>query len=294
MLSDTIMDACVHPKQFSRFIISAVFSVLLFAILAAGVIGAVVEFADFGLGLLAVIIFYGLLIAFVFWFGANIIYYNYVSNMIMVSDKNFPRSWGILEEVRREVGYPRKITMFVYESKHFNAWLMRLFLRRAIFLNSEILEEGVSDAEIRYIIGYFAGYLTYQRRAGIIGRIIFVAQHFFIFNLFIAAYHRAMVLSGDRLALMLIGGDINTAAMAMQKLFVGRTLGYSLNPVGIYEQRRMIKGSFFSFLARLGSFFPHAITRFVELVEFSRSNLPADFRKFEASNPGIPTDFIRR
>jgi Zn-dependent protease with chaperone function len=226
MLSDAIMHACVHPKQPSRFIISAIFSVSLFLILAAAAIAAVVELAYFGEVLLGIILLFILFFVFLAWLGAAIIYYFIVANMIMASDKNFPRAWNILQDVRRELGYQRNITMFIYESKSFNAWLVRFFRRRAIFLNSEIVEDNVSDEEIRYIVGYLAGYLTYQKRAGLLGKIIFVAEHFLIFNLIIFAYHRAMVLSGDRLALMLIGGDINTAAMVMQKFFVGRTLGY--------------------------------------------------------------------
>jgi hypothetical protein len=103
-------------------------------------------------------------------------------------------------------------------------------------------------------------------------------------------YDRAMVYTGDRLALAAIGGDISTAASAMQKLLVGRLLGYSVNPVGLVEQHRAVKGSIFAFWARLASPFPHATARYVDLLAFAKRRYPDPFARFEAANPGLATD----
>ncbi len=168
--------------------------------------------------------------------------------------------------------------------------MRHIFLRRAIFLNSELLESGVSDDEVRWLIGRFIGYLRARRQAGFLGWVIRAAQHLVIFNFFLLPYERAMVYTGDRLAVAAIEGDISSAISAMQKLFVGRQLSYSVNPEGIVEQQRRIKGSFFGFLARVMRGFPHTTSRYVDLIVFARAFFPAQYQKFEAANPGLPAD----
>jgi hypothetical protein len=90
-----------------------------------------------------------------------------------------------------------------------------------------------------------------------------------------------------------IGGDISSTISAMQKLLVGRLLGYSVNPVGVIEQAAQIKGAIFAFLARVGSAFPHTITRYVDLIAFAKRRYPDQFAKFDAANPGLPADLDR-
>jgi hypothetical protein len=99
-----------------------------------------------------------------------------------------------------------------------------------------------------------------------------------------------MVYTGDRLAVAAINGDISSAISALQKLFVGRQLGYSLNPEGIIEQQRLVKGTFFAFLARLTSAHPHMTSRYVDLIVFAKTYFPVQFAQFEAANPGLPAD----
>jgi hypothetical protein len=76
----------------------------------------------------------------------------------------------------------------------------------------------------------------------------------------------------------------------MQKLLVGRQLGYSINPEGIIDQQRQIKGTFFGFLARIWQGFPHTISRYVDLLVFAKAFFPAQFGRFQAANPGLPSD----
>jgi hypothetical protein len=189
-----------------------------------------------------------------------------------------------------KMGYQKPIFIFVYEQGNFNAYMRYIFFRRAIFLNSELLETGVSDDEVRWLIGRFIGYMRARRQAGVLGWVIRAAQHLLVFNIFLLPYERAMVYTGDRLAVAAIDGDISSAISAMQKLLVGRQLGYSVNPEGIVEQQRQVKGSFFAFLARIMSGFPHMTSRYVDLIVFAKAYFPAQFAKFEAANPGLPAD----
>src|SRR5207302_2548759 len=118
------------------------------------------------------------------------------------------------------------------------------------------------------------------------------AERLLVFNLFLLPYERAMVYTGDRLAVAAMDGDISSAASAMQKLFVGRQLGYSVNPEGLIKQQREIKGTFFAFMARLPSHFPHMTARYVDLIVFAKVFFPAQVANFESANPGLPADLV--
>jgi hypothetical protein len=276
-LSEADIQACVHPRQFPRFLLAFLFCLALAPLLA-------------GLALVFTAVLALPLIVLAVWLVRETMFARYKGNAVMVSELNYPRIHRLTLELKETLGVSRDIVVFVYEQGNFNAFLMRLFFRRAVFLNSEILETGVSDDEVRWIVGRFVGYLRAQRRAGPAGWLIHMVQLLGFTSLFTLPYDRAMVYTGDRLALAAIGGDISTAASAMQKLLVGRQLGYSVNPVGLVEQHRAVKGSIFAFWARLPSPFPHATARYVDLLAFAKRHFADQFARFEAANPGLATD----
>jgi hypothetical protein len=279
MSSDTFY-GYMYPLQNRRYYLALVFSIVLFPLIAialiAGTIFLIVPVA-----------------AFLLWLGMRVFFANMLGNSILVSAENYPRILAITEAVKARLGYAKPIYVFVYENGSFNAYMRHLFFRRAIFLNSELLQTGVSDREVRWIVGRFVGYMRAREQAGVLGWIIRAAQHLLVFNFFILPYERAMVYTGDRLALAEIDGDLASAISAMQKLLVGRELGYSINPEGLIAQHRQVKGSIFGFLARVAKGFPHTTARYVDLVLFTKAFFPGQFKVFEAANPGLPADLAQ-
>jgi hypothetical protein len=267
-----------HPLQRRRFILALFFALILFPLIAAGLVaGTVVLIVP--------------LIALLLWMAGRVLYAQFLGNSIVVSELNYPRIQRITEGLKTTIGYQKPVTTFVYEQGNFNAALMKFFFyRRAVFLNSELLEAGVTDDELRWLIGRFIGYLRARRQAGFWGWTIRAAQPLLIFTPLLLPYERALVYSGDRVALAVINGDISTAVSAMQKLLVGRQLGYSVNPSGLVDQHRLVKGSFFAFLARMWTPFPHMTARYVDLIGFARERYPEPYARFEAENPGLPAD----
>jgi len=217
--------ACIHPREHPRF-----FLALLFALpIALAAIG--VTLVTFGL-VLAIVLW----LAFFVWLMFEIVYATLIANWILVSEHNYPRLNALLEETRARIRVKERIDIIVYEQGNFNAYFSMLFARRAIFLNSELLEQGVSDDELRWLIARFVGRIRAKRRMGPMRWVIALAEKLGVFNLFIFPYERATAYTGDRVALAVIDGDITTAISAMNKLMVGRQLGYSVNPAGIVTQ----------------------------------------------------------
>lgn len=267
----------MYPRQNRRFYLALVCSIVLFPLVAVGLI-------------LGTVFFVVPLAALVVWIGMRVFFAHMLGNSVLVSAQNYPRIFAITEEIKVNLGYAKPIYVFVYEQGTFNAYMQHFFLRRAIFLNSELLQNGVSDPEIRWLIGRFVGYMRTRKQAGFLGWVIRAAQKLLVFNFFILPYERAMVHTGDRLALAEIDGDVVSATSAMQKLLVGRELGYSINPEGLIAQHRQIKGSFFGFLARVGHAFPHTTARYVDLMLFAKAFFPEKFQVLESENPGLPAD----
>lgn len=270
--------ACVHPREFPRFLLALLFALPLSLALIAAV------FVSMG-----IVLAYVLLIAFVVWFSFEIIYAHFLANCILVSEHNYPRVHALLDETKERIGVDKRVDIFVYQQGEFNAYFSMLFARRAIFFNSELLEQGVTDDELRWLIGRFVGRIRAKRRMGPLSWVIALAERLLIFNLFIYPYIRATAYTGDRVALAAIHGDISTAVSAMNKLMVGRQLGYSVNPAGIVMQYKRVKGSLFAFLARLSLPLPHTLARYFDLIAFAEKRFPAEFEKFAAMNPSFQT-----
>lgn len=270
--------ACIHPREYPRFILALIFALpIAIAVLAAVLL-------SFGL-----VLAYILLIAFFVWFVFEIAYAHFLANCILVSEHNYPRVNALLDEMKKKIGVDKRVDVFVYQQGEFNAYFSMLFARRAIFLNSELLEQGVTDDELRWLLGRFIGRIRAKQRMGPLSWVIALAERLIVFNFFIYPYIRATAYTGDRVALAAIDGDISTAVSAMNKLMVGRQLGYSVNPAGIVMQYKRVKGSLFAFLARLSLPLPHTLARYFDLIAFAEKRFPSRFDEFAAMNPSFQT-----
>lgn len=275
VISDRLFYALAHPLLRRRYYLALVFSIILFPVIAVGLIAGTIYLVV-------------PLIALLLWISSRVLFAWMLANTILVSEVNYPRVNDLAQELKAKLNYQKPIYIFVYEQGNFNAYMRYFFFRRAIFLNSELLETGVSDDETRWLVGRFIGYLRARRQAGVLGWLIRAAHRLVVFNVFLLPYERAMVYTGDRLALAAIGGDISTAVSALQKLVVGRQLGYSVNPEGIIAQQRQVKGTFFAFLARLMHPFPHMMTRYVDLIVFAMAFFPPNMPNLKRRTPAFP------
>jgi hypothetical protein len=279
-IDDQAFYAYAHPKRRRRFYLAVVFATLLFPLIAALLIAGT---------LFLIVPFVALLL----WMSMRVYFARLMGNAVLVGELNYPRIHAITGEMKQRLGYLKRVDVFVYEEGQFNASLLQFFFRRAVLLNSEIVEKGVSDDEVRWLVGRFVGYLRARKQAGALGWLIRAAQHLVIFNVFLLPYERSMVSTGDRLAVAAINGDVSSAISALQKLFVGRKLGYSLNPEGMLAQHRLIKGTFFGLLARLLTAFPHLTARYVDVMAFAKIYFPDQYAKFLAANPAMPDDLLQ-
>lgn len=279
MMTSQEFGRCVHPRELPRFLLALLVALPIALLVLAGV------FISSGLALAAI-----LLLAFLIWFVVEISYATLLGHWVLVSEDNYPRLYNILREVQEYVGFTKHIDILVYEQKNFIAAFRFLYLaRRVIFIPSELLESGVSDDELRWIIGRQIGWMRARRRMGPLRYAIAVVEQLGFMNLLIYPYVRATHYTGDRVGLAVVNGDISTAISAMNKLMVGRELGYSVNPAGVVRQYRRTKGSFFAFLARLFSQQPYTTARYTDLIGYAEQQFPSQAEQFASMNPSFQT-----
>lgn len=264
-----------HPSESSRYRLT------MFVLIPVGVLVAALTVATFG-----AILLFAPFILFVLWFSLRLYVASWMNNMVEVSEVSFPTAHAAIQEARRHFGYDRQVSAYVYQEGSYNAALLPLLNTKVLLLNSELMRPENSETELRFLIGRFVGALASKHyRFGWLQFFINGVEKLFIFNILLYPYERAIKLSGDRLGLDLIGYDLDTALSAMMKLAVGTDIADQVNIQAYVSQGVRYKGSFFAWLARAVSTFPHHTKRVHELILFARERNPDAGAAFAAGTP---------
>ena len=187
-----------------------------------------------------------------------------------VSADNFSDIAKALSKFKEKFSYTGQIDAYVYEGGSYNALLIPLLRRKLLLLNSDIIDNAESDNEVRWIIARFVGSLASRHyRFFWLQAVVGSIEKLVVFNMLMYPYERAVVKTGDQLGLYAIDGDIESAIRASHKLMVGGPLSGRINLAGVLRQHALISHSFFGWLAKCVSPFPHVTTRIVNLLRFS-------------------------
>lgn len=274
-MTDQEIKALLHPKEKWYFVLS------LFALAPIALLLTALVLGTFGGALLFFAIAY-----FTIWFAQKMIRTWYLAHCARVDEHSFPGIHKIVEDVKSQLGYDKPVDTFVVEEGSFNCLLMPYFNRKILIINSGLLDEGVSTVELKWVIARFIGSLRAKSyRFSIIQALISTSEKFFIFNILLYPYERAVVMSGDRLGLAVIGGDIASAISAVNRLCVGARCSSLISLEGIARQEEDIRG-FFGFMVRILSSYPPLVHRYRELLLFSNETYPHRLKEFSQNIVG--------
>ncbi|WP_299614754.1 M48 family metallopeptidase [uncultured Tateyamaria sp.] len=267
------LSALRHPKETPRFYVT------LFVLIPLGIIVAALTIASFGLILLI-----APLVLFVLWFSLRMFAAYYMNNTILVTAESFPDAHRAIEDAKQYFGYTKPIQAYVYQEGTYNMALMPLLNVKVLLLNSELMRPENNDDELRFLVGRFVGALASKHyRFMWLQAFLNGVEKLAIFNILLYPYERALKLSGDRLGLAMIGGDIDAAVQSMVKLVVGTDIADQVNVDAFVKQGERHGGGFFRWLVKALSTFPHTTTRVSELLKFAASAYPAPLQ------PVMPT-----
>jgi len=266
-VTDEELEELAQPSESSRYWLTMI------VVIPSIIVALFLVVGTYGLALLVV-----LSTILSTWVATEIIKAQLMGNAIRVSQNNFPHIHQIIKEIKNELGYHQKVDVFIIESGGFNLVMLSVLKRRFIILHSEMLSDGITANELRFLIARFVGYLRAKNDRFVLFRILINStKKLMLFNLLLNPYERAVVKSGDRIGLATIKGDIDSAMLAMNKLFVGKDIGTQVSPLGVIEQYDATYDKFFPFIAEVVSSQPSLSRRYSELLKFARQKYPNQF-----------------
>ena len=272
-LSQEQLDALRHPKETPRFILT------LFVLLPVGLLVALLTVVTFG-GLLLLVP----VVLFMLWLSLKLFVASFMNNTVLVTEKSFPVAHAAIREAQNYFGYYGQIDAYVYQNGDYNASLMPLLNTKVLLLNSELMVPQNNPDEVRFLIGRFVGALASKHfRFMWLQAFLSAVERLAVFNILLYPYERALKLSGDRMGLAMINGDIRVAMDAMMKLVVGPDVADQVSVSSFMEQGARNDGRFFRWLVKAFSTFPHHTTRVSELITYAKKEYPQRFRKRRAA-----------
>ena len=266
------LNALRHPSEQSRFWITLLVIVPVILVAIAAAFSTVAT--------LTVIVAVVAVVVIGTWFSSRLVMARFLGGFVQVSNENFPEVAAAIEEFQTLFGYKGQIDAYVYEDGSFNAFLVPLLRRKVLLLNSEVVAAAKSENEVRWVVARFIGSLASKHYRFLWLQVVLTSiEKLFIFNMLLYPYERAVVQSGDQLGLHAIGGDVESAIRASYRMMVGGQLGERVNLAGVLGQHGALDGSFFGWLARCLSPFPHQTTRIVNLLRFANERYPLQLQQ---------------
>jgi len=260
---------CIHPWEESRFWLGVCVTIPIIVIFI------------FATGWVAIFAILGVILA--AWFATQIFKAHLLGSAAEVSEDNFPEIHQLLVQVCKQLNYPEKVEVYVYQDGDVNAFLVRLFSTRLIMLPHELVV-GMSDDQTRteliWILARSVGHLKAKHlRLWLLRILIEGFENLLFLNLFLYPWERATHYTGDRIGLAACG-DLGAALKAINKLMLGNALSGKTTLLGALKQRRRLSGTFFGWLAQSLSSHPHMTYRIASLISWSKTYNPPAYECF--------------
>jgi hypothetical protein len=275
-LSPSELSALRHQSERSRFRLT------LFVLVPAALLLAALVLASAGM-----VLFFVPVILFAIWFSLRLFCAWMLANTVKASETAFPEVKAAVDEAKTLFGFTGPVDAYVYEEGSYNALLVPLLRRKILMINSELLKEGNCTGELRFIVGRFVGSLASKHyRFGWLQVFLSSVEKLLVFNILLYPYERAVVYTGDQLGLVLIGGDLATGVRAMMKMVVGSDIAHRADVASFVGQGVAARGSFFTWLSRAFSTFPHHTHRVENLIRFAHERFPENARRYLDGDTG--------
>nr|VFK24043.1 MAG: Peptidase family M48 [Candidatus Kentron sp. LFY] len=272
VISNEELKKLLHPNEKSRFLIA------LLATIPVIILSLVLIFFSTGI---AILLIGG--IAFLVWVALNLMKAELIGRSVKVSQYNFPEIYEVLVEVKTKLSYTKDVDVYIIEASSVNAILYKFFQTKFIVLNSDLVDAMPIDqcrGQLVWIIGRFIGALKARHlRLQLLSIIVNSVEKLIIFNLFLFPYNRATQYSGDQIGMALCK-DIPGSIMSLNKILIGKDLAEDIRLKGLLEQASELHFSFFGWLSKILSPFPHMTDRYLNLVAFAQSRYPNEFQNY--------------
>ena len=224
LAKQSLAKECRSTKEHNLFVVALIFSSLVWVGVVVSLVGLL--YAPFVA--LAVVVGHAFFLA------------RLTGNSIRVGSRQLPDLYRRVESAAAKLGLEQVPEVYVTSGGGvLNAFATKLFSRRFLVLNSEIVDacEELSDDAVDFIIGHEMGHLALGHLS--MSWLLWPAK---LMPLLGAAYSRACEYSSDACGLAAVDGNTETAARALAVLSAGGKLAKRVSVDGLLEQRHETGG----------------------------------------------------
>jgi Zn-dependent protease with chaperone function len=242
-----IVNKLRNPKEKTYHVLAIAFGVVLWALLAWGVVAALRSDKPMLSNMVTTYVVYAVLIGLFYLISSAAYRASAFGNMILLSPNQFPELHAMVVAGSQELGLSEPPKTFLYNSNGlFNAFARRLLGGRYVFLTSALVEAS-SDEQVRFVIGHEIGH----HAAGHLNPWLnFVKLPAHVIPFLMSAYSRSREYSCDSIGAYL-SKDLTASRGALQMLGCGcKRLNGAMNCEAFMAQEAMVP-PIFGFLTEI-------------------------------------------
>lgn len=273
------LSSMLHPAESSRFVLALVASVAVLLILAIVVLGS---------GLVGLVYLILLLLAAVasVWAGLQVNRARLLGRSVRVTAESFPLLDTLIETVRRELDYHRRVDVYVIDKSDQPVAVTSYLGTRIVLIQGGIvaeLSEPAKEPQLVFLLARHIGALKAEHtRLNFLLALISAARAVQIVTPFLLPYYRATAYSGDQIGLWCCG-SLDSALEAMARLLVGKELATEIPFAGVVRQSVTVQRDALPRFAQLLSSEPHVTNRFLNLLTYGRVREPETWARLTAT-----------
>ncbi|MEA2354114.1 MAG: hypothetical protein QOD61_243, partial [Solirubrobacteraceae bacterium] len=208
-----------------------------------------------------------------------------LGSSIKVTSTSFPDLQAVIDDVRRQLDYHRRIDVYVVAKSDPAVNLISYLGTRVIIIEgglAEELSEPARQAQLCFLIARHIGALKARHtRVDALVVLLSAANALPYAKPFLLPYYRATTYSGDQIGLTCCG-SLDAALEATGRLLVGKELAADLPMGGVLTQASMIQKRWLPRLAQFTSPSPHVVNRYLNLLMYGRRLYPESWDRVRA------------
>ncbi|NEE17878.1 hypothetical protein G3M58_66880 [Streptomyces sp. SID7499] len=203
---------------------------------------------------------------------------------VKVTPESFPEIHAEIAELRQRLDYHRPVDVYIADDVNGKMTVTSLLGTRVLLIEggfaAELQEDG--PAALRFMLGSFIGWLKARHGRMTLSVLILDRLRYLTYVVpWILSYWRCSKYTCDQYG-YLCAEDLHASLGVIARLTVGKELGPSISPTGVLEQAHQVSRRTLSRYAELSQAQPHMVNRYLNLIAFAGSVMPADYARFRA------------
>lgn len=260
------MSSLRYPGENLFLAVIIVFNVIVFLI---GGLIALAWVAEFGLGVVVPVVFFGGGIYVFYKIGFVFLYWHIFGNSVQISPTQYPEVHEAVKKACKYIDLRPLPKVFVFHGEGLlELFLVKRFTKRGILIfTAELIETLLYSGDSRQlmmIVGRQLGHLKAGHYKGWFFKDFIGTFTFWIHK----AWWRRCHYTADRVG-FLVAGSLEASRQGLLAITVGKRLAQATNMDAIHEQDAELKTGFFPQLVNLFSTYPYMMSRITELESYS-------------------------